>query len=68
MHWRAINIDVETRSNVYMCMMGWGRVVSRAEGGKGGPIVYVLFVPSVFMTRDCASSKELTQILAIVIA
>ena len=46
--------------HVLMYVMGWGQVVSRAGRGRGGPIVYVLFMPSVSMTRDSASSKELT--------
>ena len=57
---QAFNVDV------LKYVVGRGRVVSRT-GGKGSPMIHVLMVPTVIMTRKFASGTELTKLLAMVI-
>ena len=67
MPWREIKY---TRIEAMLAIMdigilGWGRLVFRGRGGRGGPIMSVLGVSTVFKTRECASSKDDTNYLAV---
>ena len=54
-------ISVNAFSDVIVCViLGRGRFAYRGRGGRGGPIMYVLIVSSVFMTRACASCASIS--------